>query len=284
MPKLTLKNGVTLSYKEIGKGNKILLSTQNFFFTDCHAELLGKPPYDYHVYLIMMRGHLESDHIPESETPDNWAQMYSEDLLAFADAIGAKQFYYTGVSHGCIAGWYIAFHQPERLKAFAATSGVVRFTEPGGRPVGLPDFGSHIAGNREELRKVSWNTFYPTKDPKRLARREACRNEHLEIMMRRTQDEFGIFGSFFKNTRESDAQSEEEYYRQLSEVNVPVLILSGSRDPAFIPEKALKAVSLIPGAQLITYEHLEHAGPDECPEMVARDCDRFFRDIEGRIL
>jgi hypothetical protein len=35
---------------------------------------------------------------------------------------------------------------------------------------------------------------------------------------------------------------------------------------------------------MITYEDFEHAGPDECPEIVARDCDRFFKDIAGRIL
>lgn len=54
--KITLKNGVTLAYKEIGAGDKYLISTQNFFLTDCHMELLGKSPYDYHCFLIYMRG------------------------------------------------------------------------------------------------------------------------------------------------------------------------------------------------------------------------------------
>lgn len=35
---------------------------------------------------------------------------------------------------------------------------------------------------------------------------------------------------------------------------------------------------------MITYEDFEHAGPDESPEIVASDCDRFFTDIEGRVL
>ena len=34
---------VQLAYKEIGSGDKYLISTQNFFLTDCHMELLGKP-------------------------------------------------------------------------------------------------------------------------------------------------------------------------------------------------------------------------------------------------
>ena len=27
-----------------------------------------------------------------------------------------------------------------------------------------------------------------------------------------------------------------------------------------------------------------HGGADEMPELAARDCDRFFKDVEGRIL
>lgn len=43
-------NGTTLAYQEFGQGDKYLLSMQNFFLTDCHASLLGQPPYDYHVF------------------------------------------------------------------------------------------------------------------------------------------------------------------------------------------------------------------------------------------
>jgi pimeloyl-ACP methyl ester carboxylesterase len=278
MAKLTLKNGVTLGYKEVGSGDKVLLSTQNFFFTDCHMELLGKPPYDYHCYLITMRGYGESDHVFDA-TPQDWIKVWGEDVLAFADAIGAEQFYYTGVSHGCAAGWYTAFHQPHRLRGFAATSGVTQMTMPAvvQRKLDL----DKIVGNREELAKIAWNTFYPSKDPKRLARREACRKEHLEIMLRRKREEFMVVPNTMSG---SDAKTEEEFFKQLSEMNVPLMLVNGMLDPLSTPEKALKVASLVPGAKLITYEHWEHAGPDECPEAAARDCDRFFRDIQGRIL
>ena len=38
------------------------------------------------------------------------------------------------------------------------------------------------------------------------------------------------------------------------------------------------------GDVTLAYQHLGHGGADECPELAARDCDRFFRDTEGRIL
>ena len=105
---------ITLAYKEFGSGDKYLLSTQNFFLTDCHMELLGKPPYDYHCFLVYMRGYGKSTHITDNVERD-YNEIWGEDLLAFAKAMGIESFYYTGVSHGNFAGWYAAFNHPEAV-------------------------------------------------------------------------------------------------------------------------------------------------------------------------
>ena len=282
MPKIQV-NGASLHYKEIGIGDKILISTQNFFFTDCHMELLAKPPYDYHVYLITMRGYGESEHIYDN-FERNWVPIWGEDVLAFAEIIGAKQFYYSGVSHGCWAGWYIAMHKPEVLIGFVATSGIVQFTPPDMGEKFPPKMDidlDSIISNREALSKMSWDTFYPTKDPKRLSRRAACKKEHLDIMVGRKKEEFKVANT---NMSCCDAHTEQEFYHELSKIPVPILIVNGIRDTASTCDKAMKVASIIPGSKMITYEHFEHAGPDECPEIVARDCDRFFKDTEERIL
>jgi len=280
MPKLKV-NGVTLSYKEIGRGNKILLSSQHFFLTDSHMELLGKPPYDYHVYLVTMRGFGESEHV-FGQQPEDWTKVWGEDLLAFADAIGAEQFYYTGVSHGTIPGWYAAFHHPHRLKGFVAVSGgVPKFTKPGEPSPVQVRYWEGLVGNREELKKIGWDTPYPTKDPKRLAYREARREEYLEILMNRKKEEFLVD---VKSLTICGATTEEEYYDRISKIDAPVMILHGMRDTTADISQGVKAASLIPGAKLVSYEHYEHCTPDECPEPVALECDRFFKDIEGRIL
>ena len=281
MPKLKTKNGAALEYREFGSGDKILLSTQSFFFTGCHMELLGSPPYDYHSYLVIMRGYGESDHIFEPN--QDYAKIWGEDLLSFADTIGAERFYYTGISHGTIAGWYTALHQPQRLIAFAPSSGAAPYTKPGTAPL-FPRGNinlDEVVGSREALSKMSWDTHYPTKNEKRLARREECRKEHLEIMMARKKEEFYPIPNSFSG---SEAQTEEEYYKQLSGLDVPTVLINGMRDPLSTPENALKIASLIPGAKLVTYEHFEHAGPDECPETVAFECDRFFKESENRVL
>ncbi|MDF2908694.1 MAG: haloalkane dehalogenase [Herbinix sp.] len=282
MQKKIVVNGVTLSYKEIGTGDKYLISTQNFFLKDSHMELLGKPPYDYHVFLITMRGYGESDHVFDS-TPQDYVKLWGEDVIAFAKAMEIDRFYYSGVSHGCFAGWYIAFHKPWLLKGFVPTSGVAQFIRSEARKmptVSITDI-DEIVGNYEALKKMAWIEHWPTQNSERLERREANHLNHLETLMNRRKEEFLITNN---NISGSEAATVEEFEERLSGLEVPILIINGMLDQLSTPEKALRAAKLIPGAQLLIYQHFGHGGPDECPEIIARDCDRFFQDIEGRIL
>lgn len=84
-------NGTTLAYQEFGQGDKYLLSMQNFFLTDCHASLLGQPPYDYHVFLVYMRGYGQSEHIFDPE-PKDYVSIWGQDLIAFAEKMGIEKF------------------------------------------------------------------------------------------------------------------------------------------------------------------------------------------------
>lgn len=276
-------NGVTLAYKEYGSGDKYLISTQNFFFEDCHMALLGQEPYDYHVFLIYMRGYGESTHIFETE-PKNYTKIWGEDVIAFAEAMGIDSFYYSGISHGNWAGWYISFNRPELLRGFVCCDGIAQFRQPGNRnPVPpRPELDlDAIVGNREALAKMAWMEHWPTNNPERLARRAANYEEHLEILINRKKEEFTVRNN---DMSACEAQTEEEFYKKIAAISVPLLLINGVLDPLAKVEDALKIAKLVPGARMLTYQHLGHGGPDECPEMIARDCDRFFRDVEDYVL
>lgn len=273
-------NGVTLAYEEFGTGDQYLISTQNFFFSGCHMELLGKEPYHYHTFLIYMRGYNQSSHIFDTE-PKDYATIWSEDVIAFAKAMGIPSFYYTGVSHGNIAGWYIAFHHPELLRGFVCVDGTA-FYKP--TPPVIPRQSNGIekmAGNRELLKTIAWNEEWPTQNPQRLSRREFCRKQHLDILTARAPEEFTV-RNISMNC--SGARSMEEYLDAVSKIPVPVMLLGGALDPLATPEEMLTLARTIPGAQMKMYQHYGHGAADECPEIFARDCDRFFRDTTGRVL
>ncbi len=272
---------VTLAYKEFGSGDNYLLSTQNFFLTDCHMELLGKPPYHYHSFLIYMRGYGKSSHITDP-TPRDYTKIWADDVIRFAEKMGIDRFYYTGISHGNWAGWHIAFERPELLRGFVCCDGIVQYGGFNPGAGGGPRDVDALVGNREALSGMTWKETWPTNNPQRLAKRAANVEEHLEILMGRAKEEFTIPSRLDMTC--CGAKSEEEMYAKLAQIPVPVLIWNGGLDQLAKTENALKVAQTIPGASLLTYQHLGHGGADECPEIAARDCDRFFRDTEGRIL
>ncbi len=277
-------NGVTLAYREYGSGDRYLLSTQNFFFKDSHMALLGQPPYDYHCFLIYMRGYGESEHIFD-ETLRDYAEVWGEDLIAFADVMGIKSFYYTGISHGNWAAWYTAFHRPELIRAYVCCDGIVQYHEERDLPAPLKkmrDRAEEYVGNKELLSRTAWIEKWPTENPERLRRRQANFEEHLDILMHRKKEEFAL--PMLGDMTGCHAKSQEELLERLREINFPVLIWEGGLDPLATPEAALEVAKAIPGAQYLMYQHLGHGGADEMPELTARDCDRFFKDVEGRIL
>ena len=277
-------NGITLAYREYGSGDKYLLSTQNFFFKDSHMALLGQPPYDYHCFLVYMRGYGESEHIYD-ETLRDYAEVWGEDLMAFAEVMGIKSFYYTGISHGNWAAWYIAFHKPELIRAYVCCDGITQYHEERDLPGPLKKMRDHAeeyVGNKEVLSRVAWIENWPTENPQRLKRRKENFEEHLDILMHRKKEEFAL--PMLGDMTGCKAKSQEELIERLHEISFPVLIWEGGLDPLATPEAALEVAKAIPGAQYLMYQHLGHGGADEMPELTARDCDRFFKDVEGRIL
>lgn len=277
-------NGITLAYREYGSGDKYLLSTQNFFFKDSHMALLGQPPYDYHCFLVYMRGYGESEHIYD-ETLRDYAEVWGEDLMAFAEVMGIKSFYYTGISHGNWAAWYIAFHKPELIRAYVCCDGITQYHEERDLPGPLKKMRDHAEeyiGNKEVLSRVAWIENWPTENPQRLKRRKENFEEHLDILMHRKKEEFAL--PMLGDMTGCKAKSQEELIERLHEISFPVLIWEGGLDPLATPEAALEVAKAIPGAQYLMYQHLGHGGADEMPELTARDCDRFFKDVEGRIL
>ncbi len=276
-------NGVTLAYEEYGSGNRYLISSQNFFFRDSHMALLGQEPYHYHVFLIYTRGYGASTHIFDP-TPRDYTTIWGKDVAAFAEAMGINSFYYTGISHGNWAGWYLALNRPELLRGFACGNGIAQFRGPDARtPVPpRPELDlDRVVGNREALEKMAWMENWPTENSERLRRRAQNHEEHLQILLNRKKEEFTV-----RNTNMSccDAKTREEFYETMAKISVPVLFLHGMLDPLAKIEDVVRLSQAIPGSQIKAYQNLGHGGGDECPEIFARDCDRFFRDTEGRVL
>lgn len=276
-------DGRTIAYREFGSGDQYVLSTQNFFFSGCHMELLGKEPYPYHTFLIYTKGYEGSEHIYDTQ-PQDYTKVWAQDVLDFADAMGIEQFYYTGISHGNSAGWYLAFFHPERLRGFVCCNGIPHFHPPGKqafKPAPWMEHLDEVVGNREKLKAYAWRETWPTQNPARLEKREKNHQEHLDIMARRKREEFTCCNS---NIACCYADTQEAFDAMLAAIPVPVMLLHGMLDPLATAEDALHIAKTIPGCVFLGYQNLGHGGMDECPELAAKNCHLFFESVKDRIL
>ena len=163
--------------------------------------------------------------------------------------------------------------------------GITQYHEQRDLPAPLAQMRDHaeeFVGNVEQLKKTAWIETWPTENPERLRRRQANFEEHLDILMHRKKEEFAL--PMLGDMTGCEARSQEELLERLHEIKFPVMIWEGGLDPLATPEAALECAKAIPGAVLLMYQHLGHGSADEMPELAARDCDRFFKDVEGRIL
>lgn len=275
-------NGVTLAYEELGIGDNVVIASQNRFSPNYWARLLAQPPYHYHVYLLVMRGYGESTHI-YSQEPRDFTKLWSEDVIAFAQALGIEKFFYTGHSHGNYPGWYMCFHKPEVLRGFVSCDGILQFHIPhtGGTSSKAPGFDiASMVGDMEKIRRHVYKVDSPTQNPDRLRRRKENQEDSIDRWMTMKPEEFLINNENFAVT---DATSPEELDKLVRNIHVPVLLINGMMDPISTMEEVMHVAGLIPGAKLVAYQNMGHSGLNECPDIIAADADLFFRTREHYI-
>jgi pimeloyl-ACP methyl ester carboxylesterase len=278
MPEMLI-NDAQIHFEEFGSGDKVILSSQKFFFSGCFQELLGRYPYDYHVFLITNRGSGKSEHIYKDY--DQLCKYWADDVLYFSEKLGIKKFIYTGISHGTFPGWRLAVYHPEVLEAFVAVAGT-----PFVIPPKIPNYPwsekeqEEVVGNREKLSTFAWNAKMPTEGEKRLKKREANFQEHLNQLMITTKEEFrALPTSMFP-----ELSSTEELLKILGEISTPILIINGVWDELSPPDMAVKVTKVIRGSKLIMWEQMEHSTPDECPELIAREFDYFMNNYRSEYI
>lgn len=102
MPILNL-NHVSLYYEEFGRGDRYLIQAQQFvnshiYYTKDLADRCG-----FHAFIIRIRGYAPSSMVTE-DLGDDWYDVWAQDVVDFADAMGIEKFFYTGHSHGAGIG------------------------------------------------------------------------------------------------------------------------------------------------------------------------------------
>ena len=112
MPILNL-NHVSLYYEEFGRGDRYLIQAQQFVNSHIYSTKDLADRCGFHAFIIRIRGYAPSSMVTE-DLGDDWYDVWAQDVVDFADAMGTEKFFYTGHTHGASIGWHLCKNQTER--------------------------------------------------------------------------------------------------------------------------------------------------------------------------
>lgn len=277
MPIIDLKN-VSLYYEEFGQGDRYLIQAQQFvnshvYYTKDLAEKCG-----FHAFIIRIRGYAPSSMVPE-DLGDDWYDVWAQDVVDFADAMGIDKFFYTGHSHGAGIGWHLCMNHPQRLRGFFASGSGPHLKD--GKPTGAARMDTINAAKSRE----TWIP-YAEKQAAYCAKAFVAMEDDPNIgaeakkAVEQTVD-------FWTNMPAQSAtlnprkpfpkiKTEEELAQVLSKIEVPTIMLGGTKDNISNPELMLRTLYALKNSKLVLYHGVDHVDlPIACKDAYVADIMAF---------
>ena len=262
MGKIKVSTDVELYYAEYGTGDRYILSAQVGFAPKGMQQALAE--MGYHLICITLRGFAPSSYITE-DYGEHWYDVFAEDVVRVADALGIDRFAYMGASHGAGLGWHLVLNHPERVSAFVAVvpgphslkEGTMSFRQMmmqgiiDAPPPFDPPIDDDAARELRRARRAEWLSKLPEADP-----RERAIDYGRPLMK-------------YKN--------EETLCEKLRSIQTPTLIIGGADDPISTPELMMRTAQCLPHCKLVMYSNCGHNIDTDLIEEVCGEADRFLR-------
>jgi pimeloyl-ACP methyl ester carboxylesterase len=255
-----LANGIKLAYLELGDPNgEPLLLLHGYTDTSRSWSLLAPYLAKYRLLIPDQRGHGAAD-APEC---CYGVSQFAFDAKLFLDVLGVKRAAVAGHSMGSMVAITMAAEYPERV------SSIVLIGSTALVPVKPGDWlYDNVAALKWPLDRGSqfMRDWHPSNQPTSVDREfaEAVMQEIMEI---KPQVWRGVMREL----------AYVPVGRHAADVKVPVLILSGGKDPIFPPEHHASLLKAFPQAQAIVFPELGHSPNWERPEATAKAIAQFLK-------
>ena len=280
MPILNL-NHVSLYYEEFGQGDRYLIQAQQFvnsqiYYTKDLADRCG-----FHAFIIRIRGYAPSSMVTE-DLGDDWYDVWAQDVVDFADAMGIEKFFYTGHSHGAGIGWHLCMNHPDRLRGFFASGSGPHLKD--GKPTGSARMDTINAAKSRETwvpyaeKQASYcaKAFVPLEsDPVIGGEAKKAVEQTVEFWTNMPAQ------SAVLNPRKPFAkvQTEEELAQVLGRITVPTIMMGGTEDNISNPELMLRTLRALKGSKLVLHQGVDHVDlPIKCREDYVGDIMAFCQE------
>ncbi len=272
MPKITLKDGTEIYYKDWGTGQPIVFHHGwPLSGDDWDAQMMFFLSEGYRVIAHDRRGHGRSTQTAEGNDMDT----YAADVAELTEALDLKDAIHVGHSTG--GGEvirYVAKYGKDRVAKAVLISAVTPImaktdSSPDGIPMSVFDeIREGTATKRPQYFQDFTMAFY------------GFNREGAQVSqgIRDNWWRQGMMGGIKAHYDCIKAFSETDFTEDLKSVEVPVLILHGE-DDQIVPFEltALKAAKLVKNGKLITYPGFPHGMPTTEAATINKDLLEFFK-------
>lgn len=272
MPKITLKDGTEIYYKDWGTGQPIVFHHGwPLSGDDWDAQMMFFLSEGYRVIAHDRRGHGRSTQTAEGNDMDT----YAADVAELTEALDLKDAIHVGHSTG--GGEvirYVAKYGKDRVAKAVLISAVTPImaktdSSPDGIPMSVFDeIREGTATKRPQYFQDFTMAFY------------GFNREGAQVSqgIRDNWWRQGMMGGIKAHYDCIKAFSETNFTEDLKSVEVPVLILHGE-DDQIVPFEltALKAAKLVKNGKLITYPGFPHGMPTTEAATINKDLLEFFK-------
>ena len=259
---ITLPNGVTLGYNEFGSGDRYLISCQQNHNSHIAYTIDLAEKHGFHLFQVQIRGYGAAADRATENHGGSWYDVWADDAVAFADAMGIDRFFYGGISHGSGIGWTIARRHPERMIGFFA--GV-----PGPHPKDGKETGeARMMTINASKDPVVWKDYaskkaYKQSGPFRKLAADGIITEELAEAAYQEQLDFWVnmtpeSAQLDPKKPFSDCPTEETLIKELEKITIPTLIIGGMQDPISTIETMVRSCKAVKGSEMVIFEDGSH--------------------------
>ena len=273
MSSITTKDGISIYYKDWGKGQPIVFSHGwPLSADDWDAQMLFFLSHGYRVIAHDRRGHGRSTQTGDGNDMDH----YASDLAALTEALDLRDAIHIGHSTGgCEVARYVARYGQHRTAKAVLISSVPPImvktpNNPGGLPIEVFDgFRTALAANRAQLYlDVPSGPFYGFNRPGAKISEGIIRNWWRQGMMGGSKAQYDCIKAF----------SETDFTEDLKQINQPTLVMHGD-DDQIVPYKDAGVLSakLLKHSTLKIYPGFPHGMPTTEADTINRDLLAFIK-------
>ncbi len=275
MPTITTKDGVSIFYKDWGKGQPIVFS---------HGWPLSADDWDNQMLFFGQRGyrviaHDRRGHGRSTQTWDgNEMDTYADDLAALTEKLDLKNAVHVGHSTGGgEVARYIGRHGTKRVaKAVLISSVPPLMLKTEKNPIGLPlsvfdGLRAALVADRPQFYKDITLPFYGYNRPG--ARISEGVREHWWFQ--------GMMGGVKAHYDCIKAFSETDFTEDLKKFDVPTLVMHGDDDQIVpIAAAGLLSAKIVKNAQLKVYPGFPHGMCTTNPDQINADLLAFLGEAK----